>query len=167
MIDIYSKKNIPANFLLCDEVDNIEKWRYECIIVIDSCLDFFECFPENWETKVKALQFESEEKCNELFIKLINSVPHSTFEDIVSAKEFLDHNEFPCGCVLCGQKFTDEFLSCFEPYEIYRTNLIDDDTAYLFSLPQFVGAMPNNNKQFGMAIMNKDSFCRILKSNTQ
>jgi hypothetical protein len=163
-MNIYSKTNLPANFLLCDRVDLVESWRYEWDNMgTDSCLDFFECFSENCELKVKAFDFESEEKCNELFVQLINSVPQPKFEDMVSAKEFLDKNEFPCGYVLCGKKFTDEFLSCFEPDEIFRTSLIDDNTAFLFSLPQFVGAMPNNLTQFGIAIINKDCFCRIIK----
>lgn len=74
-MNIYSKTNLPANFLLCDRVDLVESWRYEWDNSgMPSCLDFFECFPENCVFKVKAFEFESEEKCNELFIKLINSI---------------------------------------------------------------------------------------------
>jgi hypothetical protein len=165
MMQLFSNTNLPANFLLCDRVDSKDLWRYEfdkngC----DSCLDFFESSHEDMIVEVKPFEIESEDKCNELFIKLINSVPHSTFKDIASAKDFFHKNKFPCGYVLCGVNFTDEFLFCFEFEQIFRTSLIDDNIAFLFSLPQFVGAMPHNSKYFGMAIVNKDSFCRIVNT---
>lgn len=47
-----------------------------------------------------------------LFFYYLYMIPHSTFEDIVPGKEFLSKNVFSVGHVLCGKKFTDEFLSC-------------------------------------------------------
>ena len=120
--------------------------------------------PDYLETLV-ILNYQDFDKIDEYFCTLLNKIKfENTFEIFNDAFSGMNKMELITENIIINKSNKSVIDSFGDLYNVYESDYVPDDVAYMLPPSQFLGAIPVGKEAFGIGIVNPQFVLKVMLS---